>query len=128
MAVIGFEAPGFSGRLFIHAGDAVLAKMCGERAAAHSARDWCRELANQLLGRIKSRLVRFQVALRIGIPSSASAEVIERYRAPGTQILDYFFHAVRGEVFVSLIGTFDGNALVFNSVDPKIVEGDVMLF
>jgi hypothetical protein len=87
VAVIGFDAPGFAGRLCIHVADPVLLKMCTGTTEGHSVRDWCRELANQLLGRIKNRLVRFQVTLRIRLVARCPDDGVVRKRATGASTL-----------------------------------------
>jgi hypothetical protein len=94
----------------------------------HSRLDWARELVNQLAGRIRNRLAKFQVAARVGLPMATTPEIAERQTAGARMRLNYAFRTLRGDVLVTLAGQFDEKALVFAGDAEGVDEGDVILF
>lgn len=65
--IIGFTSKELRGSLVLGVSDSILAKI---DASATSHRDWIQELANQLLGRAKNRLLRFGVEIQMTTPLS----------------------------------------------------------
>jgi hypothetical protein len=126
---IRFSGPGFDGVLELVVPDSVLARVRSEPLTAHTSRDVVRELTNQLMGRIKNKLLSFQVSLTLSLPS-ISRHVPERALAAAgaqTSVLVYEFRTLEGSVFVILRGTFSEEPLVFTSTSVGN-EGDVILF
>jgi len=126
---IRFSGAGFDASLELVVPDPVLARIRNEPLTATTSRDVIRELTNQLMGRIKNKLLSFQVALTLSLPS-ISRHVPERAVAtPGSQtsVLLYEFRTLEGPVFVILRGKFSEETLVFTSSGVS-TEGDVILF
>jgi hypothetical protein len=96
-------------------------------APSHGMRhDSLRELTNQLAGRIKNRLLKFQVPLCLGLPSvtrqDAASRVVLSSDARGC-----VFRTRRGEVVVTLSGV-DETALDYSSAIRVIQEDDLIAF
>jgi hypothetical protein len=91
------------------------------------AMDWIRELTNQLMGRIKSRLLRFQIDLQLGVPSGAKAQHLIGLARPSSRPALYQFRSMRGDVSVALHEMVDESRLVYAGIDLAS-EGDILLF
>jgi hypothetical protein len=127
--IMSFSAPSFAGTLILSVTPQILAATTSNPLATQHARlDWARELVNQLMGRIKNRLVRFQVTAHVGLPSAATPELAERQTAGAKMRLKYAFHTLRGDVLVTLAGQFSESVLVFSGDAEGVDEGDVILF
>ena len=125
---ISFAAPRFTGTLTLTVPVEVLKQMQEAPGSSPALKDWIREITNQLLGRLKNRLLRFQVVLQVGLPTSArgrnglvSAESTARQSV-------YVFRTLRGRIFVGVIGNLDPAALQFSGSLNLAGEGDVILF
>jgi hypothetical protein len=125
---IRFNGTGFDGTLELIVPDPVLARVRNQPLTAHTSRDVVRELTNQLMGRIKNKLLNFQVSLTLSLPS-ITRHVPDRGPTTGSQItvLAYEFRTLEGPVFVVLRGKFGEETLVFSSSGVGN-EGDVILF
>lgn len=125
---ISFVGRGFTGTLTVAVPPAVFALIKQDPARPYSGRDWVREITNQLLGRIKSRLLQFQVTLQAGLPAVMGRDAIERQRVRGGLFVAYTFRTLRGDVIVTLSGEIDHSAFVYTGVTNIPNEGDVILF
>ncbi len=127
-AAITFSAPRFSGSLALGIPQDTFALIRQDPTRPYSARDWVREMANQLLGRVKSRLLQFGVTLHTGLPSVISREALERTRQRGPMFSLYAFRTLRGEIAVTLSGDIDHKIFVYNGTVDVPSEGDILLF
>lgn len=66
IAVIGFSSRSFNGSLLLALPRGLVEHTLP--AAGASLSDWCGELANQLLGRLKNRLVEYEVSINMTLP------------------------------------------------------------
>lgn len=124
---ITFSFAGTQGSMLLCVPLPVLTLMKNDLSDASHALDWIRELTNQLMGRIKNRLLRFQVDLRLGMPTSAKAEhLLGRSRMASPPAL-YQFRSMRGDVSVALHDMVDESRLRYSGVDLAS-EGDILLF
>jgi hypothetical protein len=122
---IPISGSGAAGELLLAVPTSVLAAMGHGEALA--ARDWIRELANQLLGRVKNRLIRYEIRLRPGSPFLLEGHALER-RLQTTQGTAYGFRSLRGPVFVILNGVLVPEALSPRAGDGGAEEGDLIVF
>jgi hypothetical protein len=120
-----FSGGGMSGELVLAAPRAILAAM--GHGEALGARDWVRELANQLLGRVKNRLLRYEVRLGGGVPSALQRLEL-RARLASDVARVYMFRSLRGVVFVALHGTTVLGDLRLKGSESGPGEGDLVLF
>jgi hypothetical protein len=116
-----------SGRLTLSVPDAVLELT--KRGSVGALRvDWARELASQLLGRIKNRLLQFSVRLEAGTSTAVdSQQLAARLRlSPG--VLVYSGRSLRGGIVVTLEGAPDESQLVYLGPVNVASEGQTILF
>jgi hypothetical protein len=90
--------------------------------------DWARELANQLTGRIKNRLLQFNVRLQVGVTTSIESTKLERQLESVAALRLYRGRSLRGEVLVTLDGMPDDSNLVYVGQATPRNEGDTILF
>lgn len=89
--------------------------------------DWSRELANQLMGRIKNRLLQFGATLRVGLPVTWDADAESR-RGRSATVRVYTGRTVRGNVLVTLEGMPEESELTYVGPEGLAAEGEVILF
>ena len=130
---IGFTSPrsgigvNQSGRLTLSMPQAVFALVKGEDAKNARSDDWARELANQLMGRIKNRFLPFGVRLQTGIPTNTDPN-LEAQRARSSALRIYTGRTLRGEVLVTLEGLPDESQLAYVGPEKVASEGDTIFF
>ena len=125
---ISFAAPRFTGNLTLTVPVDVLKLMQHAPGSSPALKDWIRELTNQLLGRLKNRLLRFQVVLQVGLPTNARGRAGPSSAESTTRQSVYVFRTLRGRIFVAVSGNLDPSALQFSGSLNLAGEGDVILF
>ena len=68
--------------------------------------DWCRELNNQLMGRIKNMLLRLGCEVTNGLPSLITGAELTPVPAPDVDHRQYFFASMRGRMALTLAMAF----------------------
>jgi hypothetical protein len=131
VGLIHFEATNVSGVLTVSMPMAVWSSRrasAGSVGDSETIADWHRELANQLMGRIKNRLLRFQLELRPRLPSALSGAALELHRKrSGTELL-YRFRALRGDVLVVVDAPLERAILAYSGELQVAREGELILF
>ncbi len=101
-----------------------------QRDVPHHGRhaDWVRELANQLMGRFKNRLLPYGARLQAGVPTSIGRETLEAQleRAPTLRV--YRARTRRGDVVATLDGTLEESELSYVGGAKELAEGELILF
>lgn len=115
-----------SGRLTLSMPSVVLEQMRGPDGAAVKL-DWARELANQLMGRIKNRLLPFDLRLTIGTLTVLDSAPLERQLQSAGNVRIYTARSLRGNVVVTLQGLPEEYKLVYVGA-PAATEGSVIWF
>jgi len=131
VGVVAFEATNLSGTLCVSVPKAVwLARsaVAGASKDGEALADWSRELANQLIGRVKNRLIKFQVVLRPRLPTSLSGTALEQNRPRTATELLYRFRALRGDVLVVLDAPLERTILAYSGGTDVAREGELVLF
>lgn len=101
-----------AGRLTLSLPSALLEHM--KRDEATSVRmDWARELANQLLGRIKNRLLPFGVRLEVGALTVADPKLLRHQLQTASTSRVYLGRTLRGLVLVTAQGLPKDSALSY---------------
>lgn len=90
--------------------------------------DWARELANQLAGRIKNRLLQFSIALDVGISTTVDSKSISPPPAFSMTTRTYSGRTLRGEVIVTVTGLPEDSELVYCAPKHVVAEGQALLF
>lgn len=83
-ASLGFTADQLRGTLVLIAPESAIAKVLPPELAAGASSpdalaDWVSELANQLVGRVKNKLLRYGVTVTLSVPSVFRAESLRCY-------------------------------------------------
>jgi hypothetical protein len=112
------------GRLILSMPQGVFALVKG--AEVRSSDDWARELVNQLMGRIKNRLLPFGVTLQTGLPATADP-VLEGQRLRSSSRI-YTGRTLRGEVLIAIEGLPDESQLSYVGLVNVASEGDTLFF
>lgn len=120
-----FSSRGKPGRVTLSIPTEVVELMKG---ATGLKADWVRELANQLAGRIKNRLLQFGVRLEVGAPTIIDPNVLTRQIASTPDMRIYGGRTLRGLVLVTLEGVPPDSELQYVGRVPGASEGDTILF
>lgn len=115
-----------AGRLTLSIPSAVLEQMRGQDGATVKF-DWARELGNQLMGRIKNRLLPFDLRLTIGALTVLDSTALERQLQTGGSVRIYTARSLRGNVVVTLQGLPEEYKLVYVGAAPA-AEGSLIWF
>lgn len=126
-AFISFSARGFTGSLGLFVPAAVFSLVQQPPTRTFGGGEWVRESINQLLGRIKARLLQFEVTLQLGLPQLVTPSALEQLGAQGILGV-YPFRTLRGEVVVTLSGKIDYSVLRYSGKCHIAAEGDIILF
>ena len=126
-AFIEFQAPGFSGTLYLCC-PAALVPSDGNANRKATAEDWVRELTNQLIGRIKTRLLQSKLDLKAGLPKTGNTELIQRHFAHVANARLYEFRTLRGPVALLIEGTLRESVVNYSGSASNAAEGDIILF
>ncbi len=96
-AAVGFTGPAMRGSVLLAMPDDVARRTC-PLPSPHAHRAWIGELSNQLLGRIKSKLLGYGVELHMTIPVVLPARLLAP--SAGTELVAYRFTSPIGNVLV----------------------------
>ncbi len=125
VAFVNKEA-GQSGRLTLSLPSAVLDLT---RVGDGLRSDWARELANQLMGRVKNRLLQFSVRLEAGVASTIEPQQLASHLAKAPAgVRMYSGRTLRGEVLVTLHGVPEDSKMVYRGPVDVFSEGDIIIF
>lgn len=134
VAVIGFGGGGLRGSLGLGVSAGLLDQLVGpggEPDAGASRRDdWLAEMANQLLGRVKNRLLRHGVTIAIALPMVLRGLRVEIVGS-SKELWTYPFEAPAGVLCVWIDVVADPEFALAPSSDEGLEipsEGDVILF
>jgi len=127
-ALIPFRYSGLNGTLSVLTDVKTLTRMRQNLLNSRALADWTRELANQLMGRIKNRLARYNVMLEVGIPNSANRQLLAQYSAGKQTNIEYQFRTLGGWIRVVLAGDFEEPLLTFAGGDATLENGKFILF
>ena len=129
-AAIGFSnlAQGAqAGRLTLSLPTPVLDRMPLSAGGALKT-DWARELANQLMGRIKNRLLQFNVRLQIGVSTLVDSATLGHQLETSLDTRVYAGRTLRGEAVVTIEGLPEDSDLCYVGTNKTASEGDAILF
>ena len=127
-SVIRFEAPRFTGTLTVIVSPAVFSLIQQDPEHRYSGHDWVCEVSNQLLGRIKVRLLRRGITLQADLPVAAGPDVLKDLKRVDGLLAAYTFKTLRGEILIVVGGEIDHRVLAYTGAHHVPKEGDVILF
>ncbi len=128
VAVIDFDSCSLTGTLTLSLSSAVFPLIHGLQRNRAARGDCLRELTNQLMGRVQSRLMRHQVTLDCGLPSTINGAVLATQRKCTTARRTYVFRPLHGEIVVTFDAPLEGTTLVYSSAISLPAEGEMTWF
>lgn len=90
--------------------------------------DWVRELTNQLMGRIKNRLLHFNARVEVGALTVVDSKQLTLQLERTARVRVYAGRTLRGEVVVTLEGMPEESELSYVGAGNQPAEGDLLLF
>jgi hypothetical protein len=127
--VVTLSSPKAGGSISLSWADPVFSLFTPPVAATSlGARDLLRELTNQLAGRVKNRLLNFNLMLTIGVPTVLSGQALERQRPRRDTEVVYMFRTLRGEIVITLDLSIDPDALNYSGTNRVAKEGEFIAF
>jgi hypothetical protein len=131
LSMIGFASPALSGSLLLGLPDAIVLRTLPAPDASVS--DWSGELANQLMGRLKNQLLKYQVVINPGLPVVVTGGTLQLPKSSRRQVTRYFsFVSEQGKMFIRLDMEISPSLELVRQADRdrdvSIDEGELLLF
>lgn len=131
VAVIGFHGGGLRGSMGLGVSTALVDKIAlPGREGAGLTDDWLSEMSNQLLGRVKNRLMRHGVTISIALPMVLRGVRVELVGA-GKELWAYPFDSADGSLCVWLDVLAEPDLQLAATSDEELdipSEGELILF
>lgn len=133
-AIIGFTDPKMNGSLVVMATSDCLTKShpnaaMGMPIVEQDVADWIGELANQLLGRLKNRVVRCGHGFSMNTPTVMAGSSIVLQSVKDQLSQDFYFSGGHGPIFLRLSAQIaPGTQFVETETKASATEGDTMFF
>ena len=103
-----------------------------EHTSPRFLQDWCRELNNQLLGRVKNKLLEFDCDVVMGLPALITGTDLETVTQPELNARRYFFtspHGCMTLILESLLTPdFKLNPVTSPSREAAVMHAGAVLF
>lgn len=125
---VTFSEQRANGTLVLSLDDGVYALFRQPAESRHAKQDLLRELTNQLIGRIKNRLLQFRLTLRTGLPTAVQRRMLEQQFGATPPFAAYVFRTLRGEIVMTVQGMIDESALDYTVRVEVPKEGDFIEF
>lgn len=128
--VIGYTSDVMRGSLVVYGFKSVLASMGQTDGSDLALRDWAGEVANQLLGRFKNKLLHYGVVLTMTTPVVVVGFRLDVTSVSGMPRISSGAVSSYGRIRVALDAVADPDALVsaVESIPMGASEGEVLLF
>jgi hypothetical protein len=117
-----------NGTLVLSLDDGVYALFPQPAVSRHAKQDLLRELTNQLIGRVKNRLLQFRLSLRTGLPTVVQKRMLEQQFGATPPFAGYVFRTLRGEIVMTVHGMIDESTLDYGARVEVPKEGDFIEF
>jgi len=131
---IGFSTDGLRGMIGLGMGPETLQRLVAEDRQAgprYNAEDWLAESVNQLIGRIKNKLMKQSVVLSIALPTVLRGVRLQFLGGSATTLWTYPMETAAGRLWVWLDVRSERELELTPSDDPEMhgpPEGDLVLF
>jgi hypothetical protein len=93
--------------------------------------DWCRELNNQLVGRLKNKLLRCGIVVMMGLPVLLKGTNVSAVTSPEVTVSQHAIRTANGQIVLSLAMLMDEELKLVEqsfSSEAVLLEGAVSLF
>lgn len=129
-AAVGFAGPSLNGTLAVAVPRRLLDSLYplqNEHGVLIAHGDWIGELGNQLLGRVKNKLVAYGVDMRLGTPAVVEGRDL-RLHASGGDLIEQRFHCNGNIVYIWLNAVAGEDLALAQTGDVTADEGSILLF
>lgn len=94
--------------------------------------DWCRELNNQLVGRLKNKLLGYDRVLNVGLPTLITGVDVGPVAAPNSEIHEYSVESAQGQIVLTLATLVSSDVELYqvesSAGEAVLLEGALALF
>ncbi|MGC4087045.1 MAG: chemotaxis protein CheX [Polyangiaceae bacterium] len=132
---VGFASPNLRGSLTMTADRAFVInsrppELRGTAPSELEISDWMGELGNQLLGRLKNRLIGYGVVIDLGTPAVLFGVEIQRHLGRRPVACERFIRSADGKLVIHLDADVSENFEILEAshVEEAMPEGEVALF
>jgi hypothetical protein len=130
--VIGFASDEVRGMLGLGMSDVTLAHLAAKDAgAAVNGEDWLGESVNQLLGRLKNKLLGYDVIVSLALPTVLRGIQLKFFSTRPSGLWTYSFASEAGPVCAWLDVRYEATFVLTPTSDPEMLgapEGEMVLF
>jgi hypothetical protein len=133
-ATIGFSSDALRGMLGLGMSPATLEHLIAKEnlpLTAGLGEDWLAESVNQLLGRLKNKLLRYNVVVSLALPTVLRGVCLRFLSTRPAALWTYPFESDAGPISVWLDVRHDSGLILRPTSDPEMQgtpEGDLLLF
>ena len=95
--------------------------------------DWCRELNNQLVGRLKNKLLGYGQTVLAGLPVLIAGTGVHPVAEPNSEVRSYSIESAQGQLTLTLTTLIDSSIELLEVVpaeddEAAYIEGTVAMF
>jgi CheY-specific phosphatase CheX len=129
-AAVGFAGPSLNGTLAVAVPNPLLEALHplqNEQGVLIAHGDWIGELGNQLLGRVKNKLVAYGVQMRLGTPAVVEGRDL-RLHASGSELIEQRFRCKGNIVCIWLNAVVGEDLALVPTANVTADEGSILLF
>jgi hypothetical protein len=95
--------------------------------------DWCLEINNQLVGRVKNKLLGYGHVVIVGLPVLLSGTDVSSITSPNSEVHQYFVESADGQITLTLITLIARDVKLHKvehsmSDEAVLLEGSIALF
>jgi hypothetical protein len=131
LAMMGFGGDHLRGTLLLDADASVIAQSypTPDAVRPEDLDDWLAELANQLLGRVKNRLLRHGIVIQMSTPTVVSGRAFRIGVLSGSEAcMPHRFEGAGGGLSVRFEATANAGVALESPARDIAAEGDMLLF
>jgi len=88
--------------------------------------DWCLELNNQLVGRVKNKLLGYGPAVLVGLPVLLKGTDVSAVAGPNSEIHQYSVESAEGQITLTL-STLIAPGVELHEMEPSMNDGAVLI-
>jgi hypothetical protein len=127
VGIISFEGSNIGGNLTLAVPSTVCDLPMPRRPSNTTHAEWTYELTNQVMGRIKNRLIQFQVRLRTYVPTVLSGVAVQRHKRRTASEVLYQFVALRGDISVTVDASLARAVLEYSNAPLVVSDSEPLL-
>ncbi len=127
-AMTTFKSSALSGWLSLSVPPELFRLLPEQTHLSHRRLDFVRELTNQLMGRLKSRMIQLQVVLEATLPTLIERQWLLQRANDSADLRWHTLRLLRGDIIATLDGKLDQSQVRYTGRAGHGSEGEVILF